>query len=468
MHEEPHHGIDAESAGPYIKDYHDFLTQNPELAAESQALLERLSYERLLTFGGKPFSRYLRPHLITRSQHAEMVRVIGALASAFIKLRRALLVSPRLLDELDLTPQERHLALLDPGFEEPSPSARLDSFWSERNWQFVEMNAESPASIAYCDVLGEAMLELPALRRWSAERGFQLSNLPARERFMQAIEQAYSEFYAHRRGEHRLNERPNIAIVDWEDVPTTTEFELFRRYFEGRGYRTVVVTPQSLRFEGGRLRSGDFEIDLYYKRVLTSELLARPEVAEATLQAYVAGAVCVMNSFRAKLLHKKMSLALISDDANSALFSDEERRAIADHIPWTRKVRPGKTHFEGKEVDLIPFIAENREKLVLKPNDEYGGKGVVIGWDTGDEEWARALDEAQKGSFVVQQAVALDKEPYPFYDEGGLGFRELAADLDPFVFGTDTQGILTRLSAASLLNVTAGTGSVVATIVVER
>ena len=50
----------------------------------------------------------------------------------------------------------------------------------------------------------------------------------------------------------------------------------------------------------------------------------------------------------------------------------------------------------------------------------------------------------------MQQAVHLDREPYPYYEEGGLGFRDLTADLDPFVFGTDTQGILTRLSAASL------------------
>jgi len=114
-------------------------------------------------------------------------------------------------------------------------------------------------------------------------------------------------------------------------------------------------------------------------------------------------------------------------------------------------------------------MLENRERLVLKPNDEYGGKGVSIGWTMDEAAWQRAIKESLESSFVVQGAVQLDQEPYPYYDqESGVCFRDLTADLDPFVFGTDTQGILTRLSAVALLNVTAGTGSVVPTMIVGK
>jgi uncharacterized circularly permuted ATP-grasp superfamily protein len=117
----------------------------------------------------------------------------------------------------------------------------------------------------------------------------------------------------------------------------------------------------------------------------------------------------------------------------------------------------------------MPFIGQNREKLVLKPNDEYGGKGVTIGWVASDAEWQEAMQEALASPFVVQWAVQLDQEAYPYYDaEHGVSFRDLTADLDPFVFGADTQGVLTRLSAVALLNVTAGTGSVVPTMVIEK
>jgi uncharacterized circularly permuted ATP-grasp superfamily protein len=169
------------------------------------------------------------------------------------------------------------------------------------------------------------------------------------------------------------------------------------------------------------------------------------------------------------LLHKKLSFALLHDDANEHLFSPSERQAILNHIPWTRKVEEGYTTLDGRRIDLLPFIMGNKERLVLKPNDEYGGKGVAIGWATPDEEWQRTLSDALQSSYVVQMGVKLDQEPYPYYDaKHGVSFRDVTADLNPFVFGAETQGILTRLSSAALLNVTAGTGSVVPTMVVEK
>jgi hypothetical protein len=459
--------LSADSAHHAIDDLHEFLAANTQLAADSQDMLMREGVTRHLTFGGVPFSRYLRPHLITAGQYGVIRDVVQALGSAMIKLRRAILNDESLLTQLDLTDEERRLALIDPGFEEPSPSARLDSFWSERDWRFVEMNAESPAAIAYEDILGELFLELPAMRAWQSQRGYKLTPLFARERFMQAIREVWAEFRANRGAGY--SETPNIAIVDWADVPTSSEFVLFERYFSERGFPVKIVTPEELEFRNGHLYSGDYRIDLYYKRVLTSELLSRPDVAKATLDAYEAGTICVINSFRAKLLHKKLSFALLHDDANAHLYSAREREIIKRHIPWTRKVSEGVTTFNGQQIDLVPFIIENRERLVLKPNDEYGGKGVTIGWTTDDAEWQAALKEALDGSYVVQGAVQLDQEPYPYYDAAdGLCFRDVTADLDPFLFGTDTAGILTRLSAAALLNVTAGTGSVVPTMIVGK
>jgi glutathionylspermidine synthase len=461
-------GIEADSAHEAIDDLHEYLAAHQQESADSFEMLHRESVTRRLTFGGVPFTRYLRPHLITPGQHGIITEVVRTLASAMIKLRQAVLNDDRLLDELDLTPQERHLALIDPGFEEPSPSARLDSFWSERDWRFVEMNAESPAAIAYEDVLADLFLELPVIRSWQQQNGYRLQPLHARDRFMQAIEDVWGEFRQNR-GASNFNERPNIAIVDWAGVPTASEFELFHEYFTERGLNVAIVTPQELEFTGGRLRAGDFPIDIYYKRVLTSELLEKPDVAASTIEAYEAGAVCVINAFRAKLLHKKMSFALMHDDANANLFTPHEVETIKRHIPWTRKVKEGHTTFNDRQIDLIPYILENRERLVLKPNDEYGGKGVVIGWVSDEAEWQRTVAEALESSYVVQGAVQLDQEPYPYYDqESGVCFRDLTADLDPFVFGTDTQGILTRLSAVALLNVTAGTGSVVPTMVVSK
>src|ERR1700694_1042484 len=66
---------------------------------------------------------------------------------------------------------------------------------------------------------------------------------------------------------------PQIAIVDLKGMPTQKEFELFREYFEAEGYPSIIAAPEELEFSGGRLRAGDFAIDIVYQRLLVNEYL---------------------------------------------------------------------------------------------------------------------------------------------------------------------------------------------------
>jgi hypothetical protein len=453
------------STADVIREYNDMLAADLTLAQDSAAMLTARSQSDKLTFGGVPFLRTLRPHFMTPRQYAYLQQTCNTLAAAMTRLRKAALADPRLLDQLDLTPEERRLALVDPGFDEPSPSIRMDSFWSEHAWSFVECNGESPAAIAYDDVGSDLFRDLPCIRRF--QERYHLAPIYSMDRFMQEIERQYAQFRANR-GASEFPERPRIAIVDWAGVPTYTEFQLFQEYFQQRGFECIICRPEDCEYDGKRLRAGGGVIDLFYKRVLTSELLARPDVAEPITQAYVDGNVMVMNAFQAKILHKKMSFALLHDDANAHLFTPEQVAVIRRHIPWTRKVVEGTTTYEGGQIDLPAFVLANRDRLVLKPNDEYGGKGVYIGWTLSQSEWEAALTEALAGSFVVQEKVVLEKEPFPYLaDNGAIEIVELATDTDPYIYAGDTHGVLTRLSAQALLNVTAGTGSVTCTMIVE-
>jgi uncharacterized circularly permuted ATP-grasp superfamily protein len=231
---------------------------------------------------------------------------------------------------------------------------------------------------------------------------------------------------------------------------------MFKAFFETEGVKTVICDPRALEFRRGKLYARGVAVNLVYRRVLSSELLARGDETRALCDAYVAGAVCVVNSLRAKLLHKKMSFALLSDDRYQRLYTPAQRAAIRRHIPWTRRVRP----------ELAEEIARRRESLVLKPNDEYGGKGVVLGWTVGQAEWETAIGVAMTQSYVVQEAVEIPRVSFPIAIDG-LRYLDLAVDLDPYLFDGRVGGFMTRVSAAALLNVTAGAGSVVPTFVVE-
>ncbi len=210
-------------------------------------------------------------------------------------------------------------------------------------------------------------------------------------------------------------------------------------------------------------------MSLIYKRVLIDELVEQCGLESPVVRAVQDGAVCMVNPFRCKLLHKKASLAVVSDERQRSLLSPEEKAAVDKHVPWTRVVEERQTQHEGKSVDLLPFARDNRERLVLKPNDDYGGKGIVLGWTVSDSDWASALQTAVTHPYIVQERVVLPTEPYPAWLDGRLHIGDRMVDTAPFLAQQAVvEGCLTRIATDPLLNVTAGGGSNVPTFLVEE
>jgi hypothetical protein len=443
------------SARDPVTDYHELL-EDEALATSSAETLQEGQQAHQLVFGDRPVSITLRPQLISRRQYDAAMAASQAVFGALQRLEDALLEDASLRSELDLEAEEERLALADPGFRSSSTSSRIDGFYSDR-LRYVEYNAESPAGMAYNDQLIGVFERLPVMRVF--RKRFRLRALPLRSRQLAAMLRGFKEW-----GQAST---PVVAIIDWRGLPTTREFELFRDFFTARGIRTLISDPRSLEFSRGVLYADGQPVNLVYRRVLTSELLQRGDESRALRDAYLAGAACVLNSFRAKLLHKKMSLALLSDDRYARLYTPEQRRAIAKHVPWTRKLRPGPTRRNGTVVDDLPeYVANHPEELVLKPNDEYGGKGVVLGWTVSADEWRRAVKAALDSSYVVQEAVPIPRQRFPVVLEG-MRYVDFAMDMDPYLFNGRVFGFLSRLSSAELLNVTAGAGSVAPSYIVE-
>jgi hypothetical protein len=371
------------------------------------------------------------------------------------------MADPALRRQFALEEWEERLIGWDPGFPEPSPTSRLDAFFLDRgSLRFTEYNAETPAGAGYNDALSTVFYGLPVMRGFL--RRYDVRPLPARHGVLRVLLDAYEQWAGR-------TAPPTIGILDWRDVPTFSEFVLFRDYFREQGLRCEIVVPREVEYSNGRLRAGDLTITLLYKRVLLSELVGREGLECAVLRAVHDRAVCMVNPVRCKLLHKKTSLAVLSDERNERLFDTTEREAIDAHIPWTRRVEERHTTFRGARVDLIPFLLASRESLVLKPSDDYGGAGIVLGWEADDRAWEAAVRKAIDSPYIAQERILLPHESYPSLVNGRVSFQDRMLDTAPFVaHGESVDGCLTRLSTAALLNVTAGGGSTVPTFVVEK
>ena len=443
-----------------IETYHDLLTD--ELASATQAQLDDQQFRRGLFFGQRPLCTVLRPRFITPEQYRFLQSRVRILLHAFDKAYYAAIADADFRAQFGLLDWEEKLVQHAPGFRASSPTSRVDTFFvTERGGlRLTEYNAETPASPAYSDVLTEISYGLPVMREFL--RSYEMRPLPARHSVLHALVDAYQQWAGRR-------EAPRIAILDWREVPSYSEFRMFAEYFKLQGLECIIADPREVEYRNGQLVAGDFHITLIYKRVLISELVARGGLDHPVVRAVLEGAVCMVNPFRCKILHKKASLAVLSDERNADLFTPEEQEAIEAHIPWTCRVEERQARYRGQTIDLIPYIFEHRENFVLKPNDEYGGKGIVLGWQTDSTSWAQAIQAALTEPYIVQERVAIPSELYPCLVDGRVELIDLMLDTNPFVFyGDYVDGCLSRLSAEALLNVTAGTGSAVATFVVEK
>jgi hypothetical protein len=436
-----------------VRDYNALIEKQPGLLEESRAfLLERFSQVRLI-FGGRTLCPYLRPHFVTRDEWHTIKTACETIWGAVEKVGQLAPSDDLMLEQIGLTQGERELVAIDPGYREASVTSRLDSFLTADEYHFVELNAECPAGIAYCDVAAEIFLDLPLMREF--RRTHTVTPMFCREDMLSSLLTIYERV----RGRAT---RPNIGIIDYRGLPTQREFELFKDFFEGRGYRTTIADPRELEIISGKLHHGDFTIDLVYRRVLTTELLEKLDECRALVEAYRTGAAVLVNSFRTKYVHKKMLFGVLTDERHQHYFSPAEREAIRRHVPWTRRLEDAKTTYKDEPVELLDYVRENQQQLVLKPNDDYGGHGIYIGWEIDEHSWDEAIQSALAGDYLVQERVTTGRELFPYVNEseGGVQMIEQLLDVDPLLFFGRVKGAFTRLSSSSLANVSSGAGMV--------
>jgi hypothetical protein len=431
-----------------IGEYHDLLKKDQTLSAAAFKKLRDNMRSRLLLYGDRPIGVALRPHFLEAKQFAALTKIAETVASALEKVAVAVLQSPDLMTRLGLTDLERKLALVDPGFRAATVNARMDGFVHGEQIRFVEYNAENPSSLSDQEGLNRLLSETPAMSAF-AER-YRLRQFSTVEKLCETLLTVYREW-----GGIGV---PNIAILDWENLPTEHEFILLRDSFAAHGISAVICSPDELEYADRKLRCGDFKIDIVYKRILVHEFLASYDEKHPLVRAYLNRDVCLINPFRCKILHKKASFEMLTDEAYRNWFNNTEQEAIRRSVPWTRRVSDRRTTRQGVELDLLKFVSANRASLVLKPNDDYGGRGVFIGPRLNEKEWTTAIATALVGDYVVQDAVDLQPEEFPVFNETDWTLQPMFVDTNPFLFRGKVCGAMVRLSSSPVVNVTSGGG----------
>jgi hypothetical protein len=425
------------------------LSKQGDRSAAIESELRKWLGSHHFTYAGETIPFVLMPHFISPGQVRVLQRAVHTLVPVLDRFCAAYAQDAELRAELALPEAEDALARIEAGFPQPVRICRLDAFLHRYDLKFLEFNSDSPAGVGWCDVLFEGLrreVGLPGVKG-----NFHTLYTPMLPALFDTLLDAYRHVRA---GKADLPEVPRLAVVDVAATPTASEFRLVAAAAGERGLDAVVADLDQVTYDGSRLLVQGQPVELVYRRALT------PEAAGSDLAAAAAdGRACVVNPFRASVVSSKKILAVLQDPRFEYLLTGDEAERIRATLPWTRILRPGRATYGPWTFDLLSFVSDNRERLVLKPASDYGGRGVMLGIETAQDAWDATIEaHAPLGDFIAQEYVAIPEEMFPIVEDGRVQMRLKRFNINPFAIGGRYAGMLTRISDQAVINVTAGGG----------
>ena len=404
-------------------------------------------------YGGEVLPAFLRPAFLSVRQLELLRNTSQVLLDCAEVVLKHFHDDPSLREQVPLTDEERQFMSPDPRLKRVQVIARPDAFMTGDSIKYLEFNAESPAGVAWSDMLEQAFLELEPFKELPWARFLKRSG--CRHKLMLALlESARQVGYS---------EIPRVAVVDWTDVVTIREHHLVAEYMRAHGISCEVVDPRELELRGDKLYGAGQPIDVIYRRVILGELLKRrdePGVRDMLLASKRRN-VLVVNPFCTRIPGSKAFMALLSAERNAHYFTPEQRDVLRRVVPWTKIVGHEPTTFHGDSASAVELSSRHREHLVLKPTYGYGGKGVAIGPETDQSTWDSLLHKAasEVGGWTVQEFVPIPEASFPVF-EPSYHLDKFKVNLNPYMFGGRYAGSVVRLSRDSIINVSAAKGPV--------
>lgn len=435
--------------------YLSYLTDKEERTFKQLELLNQFLIDNNCTFSGRPMPLLLKPNFLSQKQIQSVSYTVERISSVLNKFIHLYLHDATVRNIMKFSEKENELFSFEPGYNIPLVISRLDGFLHDYSIKFIEFNCDSPAGTAYSDIMENGFQKLfeeyPFLHRWEIE------SMNRQQLLLEALLTCYFEF---RSNSKTFPEKPVIAIVDWDDVSTTSEFLIIKDYFEKKGYKTIIGNPEGFMISRGKTLLNGEEVQLVYKRVITRELIQRWDEVGEFIRCIKEGLVCCCNSFRSYIVGNKKALSLITDSQFQDIYTRDELKVIRETIPWTKILSDTTVKYGKKIVKLRDFIVGNKNLLVLKPANLYGGKDVFLGPETDQETWEMIMNKhLYDESWIVQQYVDIPQDLYPVVKKG-VKLELKKVNINPFALLGKYSGCITRVSDSSVINVSAGGGLV--------
>lgn len=430
------------------------LRSSPVRARESDAALTATLRRRGFQLDGKHLRALPAPQLLNTRDVRELTRSVRLISGLLEQVVELALSSVTFMEQVGVSPNLEELALNDAPSRLAIEFARYDFILTPGGPRFIEFNVDSPAGSTFSNILDNEFQKLETARESGMHTCF--PSAPPVDLYVDALLAAYRE---HTRV---TEDKPTVAVVDFDGQPTRPEQELVVENLVSRGFKAKLVDPREFEFNSGDkgLYHDGERYHLVCRRALVPELARRRVLVAPFLRALRYGDVVAVNPLRSRLAGNKGVLEILTSQAFERFFTPTENQEKLRLLPWTRKLVERRTDHLGREVDLLPYVASRPEKFVLKPGGAYGGRDVVLGPHCDKLEWLKRLDEAVNQQGVVQEFVPVSQHTVPLVEGLEVIDQKKFLTLGAFAIRGEYAGCIARVSDDPVVNVQRGGGVV--------
>jgi hypothetical protein len=236
------------------------------------------------------------------------------------------------------------------------------------------------------------------------------------------------------------------------------EQEALAQYFHDRyGMRILHADPTELTLRGEEVCYQGEMLDLVYRDYPVSDLIELEQQGkDVEPMRTLFRQNRIISSITAELDQKSCWEVLTDPQFTQKYFNADERQVFRRHVLWTRILADRRTLLPNGQIgSLLDYVRKEHESLVLKPNRDFGGHGVVLGHGLAQAEWETAMESAltDPERWVVQQLASIPVSEFPVLGPDGKAHVEPFYVVMGFAATKYGMAVLGRASQKQVVNV---------------
>lgn len=415
----------------YIKEHFD---ENRTSALAVKDYLEHSS----VAYHGRCVHTLHIPKIFTEDVITIYKEIVKTTYGIFCKVIQEYLDNPEYRKIFPFSKELEALILVPNLYDSLLPIARFDIFFNEEDhsFKFCEINTDGTSAMNEDYVLNQAIEQ--NIAHAHIKEGHTFHTFELFDTWVQTLLDLYGTY-------KKKKEQPYIAIVDFLEHCSITEFEEFKRRFEKAGYLCEICEITQMKYQDHILYSpSGHPVDLIYRRAVTTDVMEHYSEVQDFVQAVLHQDVCVIGSFCTQIIHNKWLFKILREKATLSLLTKEEQQFVLDHIPYTNLM---DNRFCRRNQ-----ITQEKDRWIIKPLDSYASRGVFAGIDYTQSEWDEIVERHFNKGYIYQEYCPPYQTANIYFPDADAAFKPYTNMSGLFVYNGEFAGIYSRLSDGGIIS----------------